>query len=384
MNDLLISAYNPLKIHYRYVAVGNEPFLVAYGTQFQNDTYYAMKNVYNSIVKVGLSNQVKVTIPFNADVFMNTVPSKGQFRPDVKQNVRQIVALLDQTNSPFIVNIYPFLDLTQQSTFPQEFAFFDGTAHPLVDGSFTYSNVLDASFDLAITALSSIGYSSVQVVIGEIGWPTEGGIYANISTAQRFNQGLINHVLSKQGTPLRPGTTIEAYLFSLFDENKKSVLPGNFERHWGVFTFDGQAKYPLDLTGQGRKTSTLVSADNVPYLPTRWCVANPSGNESHLFVNAQYACSNADCTALSDGGSCSNIGAPTNFSYAFNSYYQQNNQEASSCSFDGLGVVTFIDPSVGDCRFLIGVSDACAIRFQLWFYSLLLIMQVVVCLASLH
>ncbi|MCO5571338.1 hypothetical protein L7F22_025076 [Adiantum nelumboides] len=341
----------------RYVAVGNEPFLSAYGGQFEKSTYPAMKNIYDSLSRAGLGDQVKVTVPCNADVLLNTPPSKGEFRSDVKETMRRIAALLSQINAPLLVNIYPFLDLTLQPTFPVDFAFFDGTTHALVDGANTYTNALDATLDMTVVALAGVGYPNVQVVVGEIGWPTDGAIYANVSTAQRFNQGLIKHISSKQGTPQRPGVAIEAYIFGFLDENQKSLLPGNFERHWGIFTFDGQAKYPLDLSGQGLNTN-LVNADSVPYLPTRWCVANPKSTESDLISSAQFACSNADCTALAEGGSCSSVGMPDNASYAFNSYYQLSQQDDSSCSFNGLGVITFVDPSIGDCRFLIGVSKA--------------------------
>lgn len=341
----------------RYIAVGNEPFLGAYGGQFENSTYPAMKNMYESLSKVGLGDQVKVTVPCNADVLLNTPPSKGQFRPDIKETMQQIAALLNQINSPLLVNIYPFLDLTLQATFPEDFAFFDGTTHAVVDGANTYTNALDATFDMTVTALASVGYPNVQVVVGEIGWPTDGAPHANVSTAQRFNQGLIKHISNKQGTPQRPGVSMEVYIFGLLDENQKSLLPGNFERHWGVFTLDGQGKYALDLTGQGRDTD-LANADSVPYLPTRWCIANPNGNVPDLLTGAQFACSNADCTALADGGSCNNLSTPDNVSYAFNSYYQLNQQDRISCAFNGLGIVTFVDPSIGDCRFLIGVSEA--------------------------
>jgi hypothetical protein len=319
--------------------------------------------MHQSLVKVGLQNAVKITVPCNADVIWSTAPSKSEFRPDMLGTMKQIVSFLDQIGSPFVVNIYPFLDLMQQTDFPEDYAFFDGSSHPVSDGSITYTNAFEASVDMAIVALSSIGFPSMEVIIGEIGWPSDGGIHANVSNARRFNQGLIDHVVSRKGTPLRPGAMVSVYLFSLLDENQKSVLPGNFERHWGVFTFDGQGKYTFDLTGAGQgqgqgPETNLVNAEGVSYLPVRWCVADPKANASHLSLNAQFACSAADCTALADGGSCSSIGAPANASYAFNSYYQLNNQDASGCSFDGLGIVTFVDPSVGDCRFLVGVSSA--------------------------
>jgi hypothetical protein len=83
----------------------NEPSLAAYRTQFKNDKYYY-------IMKVKLKNQVKVTISFNVDVFLNVVPSEGKFWSNAKENVRQTIALLDLTISFFIVNIYPFLFLS--------------------------------------------------------------------------------------------------------------------------------------------------------------------------------------------------------------------------------------------------------------------------------
>ncbi|KAK9268283.1 hypothetical protein L1049_010726 [Liquidambar formosana] len=177
-----------------------------------------------------------------------------------------------------------------------------------------------------------------------------------LPAARAFNQGLINHVSSNKGTPLRPAVPpMDVYLFSLLDEGAKSVLPGNFERHWGIFSFDGQAKYALNL---GLGNGLLKNARDVQYLPSRWCVADPSRDLSTVGNHIKLACSVADCTTLNDGGSCNGIGAKGKISYAFNSYYQLQKQESQSCDFDGLGMVTFLDPSVGDCRFLVGITGS--------------------------
>ncbi|KAL7213832.1 hypothetical protein ACSBR2_016378 [Camellia fascicularis] len=148
---------------------------------------------------------------------------------------------------------------------------------------------------------------------------------------------------------------IDIYLFSLLDEGAKSIMPGNFERHWGIFSFDGQAKYPLNL-GLGHRL--LKNAKDVQYLPSRWCVANPSRDLSGVANHIRIACSVADCTTLNYGGSCNAIGAKGNISYAFNSYYQLQKQDSKSCDFDGLGMITFLDPSIGHCRFLVGVTGS--------------------------
>ncbi|KAH9292083.1 hypothetical protein KI387_042730, partial [Taxus chinensis] len=149
-----------------------------------------------------------------------------------------------------------------------------------------------------------IGFGQSPIIIGEIGCPSDGAIVANISNEKRFNQGLVNHVLSNKGIPLRPGVPpMEVYLFGLLDEGQKSVMPTNFERHWGIYTFDG---HRLDL---GKIFKGLVNAANVsPYLPSRWCVANSNYDLSSASNYAQLACSSVDCTRLLYGGSCNDVG----------------------------------------------------------------------------
>lgn len=340
----------------RYVAVGNEPFLSSYAGQFQNYVMPALLNLQQSLAKANLAGYVKLVVPCNADAYEADLPSQGAFRPELTQIVTQLVSFLNSNGSPFVVNIYPFLSLYGSTDFPQDYAFFGGTTHAVTDGANVYTNAFDGNFDTLVAALTKLGYGQMPIVIGEVGWPTDGALNANLTAARAFNQGLINHVLSNRGTPLRPGVPpMDVYLFSLLDEGAKSVLPGNFERHWGILSFDGQAKYALNL-GLGNRL--LKDARNVQYLPSRWCVADPSKDLSAVMNHMKLACSVADCTTLNYGGSCNGIGAKGNISYAFNSYYQLQMQNSQSCDFDGLGMVTFLDPSVGECRFLVGVTES--------------------------
>ncbi|WCJ28222.1 O-Glycosyl hydrolases family 17 protein [Euphorbia peplus] len=339
----------------RYVAVGNEPFLSSYAGQFQSYVVPALQNIQQSLAKVNLASYVKLVVPCNADAYQADLPSQGTFRPELTDIITQLVSFLNSNGSPFVVNIYPFLSLYGSKDFPQDYAFFGGSTHAVTDGSNVYTNAFDGNYDTLVSALTKLGFDQMPIVIGEIGWPTDGSISANLSAARAFNQGLINHVIRNQGTPLRPNSSpMDVYLFSLLDEGAKSELPGNFERHWGIFSFDGQPKYALDL-GLGNKF--LKKAKNVEYLPSRWCVADPTKDLSNVANHLRVACSVADCSTLSYGGSCNEIGEKGNISYAFNSYYQLQNQNVQSCDFDGLGMVTFLDPSIGDCRFLVGVSD---------------------------
>ncbi|KAG8376287.1 hypothetical protein BUALT_Bualt09G0047500 [Buddleja alternifolia] len=342
----------------RYVAVGNEPFLKTYDDRFTRTTLPALQNIQAALIKAGLGRNVKATVPLNADVYESDtgVPSGGNFRPDIHDLMISIIKFLANNGAPLTINIYPFLSLYLDSHFPVEFAFFDGHAAPIVDGSFTYTNVFDANYDTLISALEKNGFPSIPIIIGEVGWPTDSNTNANTQLARRFNQGLLSRINQGLGTPKRP-TPPDIYFFSLIDEDAKSIDPGNFERHWGVFNFDGTIKYPLDL-GHGRN---LTAAKGVRYLSRQWCVMAPDANlmDPNLAQSVSLACTYADCTSLGFGSSCGGLDARANASYAFNMYYQTMNQRSGSCEqFHNLSVITKIDPGFhgGSCRYEIMID----------------------------
>ncbi|KAI4335139.1 hypothetical protein L6164_013812 [Bauhinia variegata] len=341
----------------RYVAVGNEPFLSSYKGQFVQTTYPALQNIQAALIKAGLGRQVKVTVPLNADVYQSDsgVPSEGKFRPDIEDQMTKIVKFLNQNDAPFTINIYPFLSLQADPNFPKEYAFFNGSAAPVVDGSISYTNVLDANFDTLVSALEKIGYGSMPIIVGEVGWPTDGDPNANIKNAQRFNQGLVDRIVKRQGTPKRP-TPTDIYIFGLLDEDVKSTDPGNFERHWGIFNYDGTIKYPLNLGGG----KPLVAAKGVRYLQKQWCIMSPQASitDPNLAQSLSKACTYADCTSLSPGSSCGNLDAKGNASYAFNIYFQTMNQRRDACQFNNLSTITNIDPSPAQsgCQFKIMID----------------------------
>ncbi|KAL8040133.1 hypothetical protein ABFX02_10G078900 [Erythranthe guttata] len=341
----------------RYVAVGNEPFLKTYDGQFTKTTLPALQNIQAALIKAGLGRDVKATVPLNADVYQSEtgLPSGGKFRSDIQDLMLSIVKFISDNGAPLTINIYPYLSLHADPNFPIDFAFFDGGATPLVDGSITYTNVFDANYDTLITALEKSGFPSLPVVIGEIGWPTDGDVKANPNFARRFNQGLVNRIRRGVGTPKRP-TLPDIYLFGLIDEDMKSVEPGNFERHWGIFNFDGTAKYQLDLGG-----GTLTAAKGVRYLERQWCVMKPDADvaDPNFGGSLNYACTYADCTSLGFGSSCAGLDLRGNASYAFNAYYQTMNQQKGACEFSNLAVITKINPGFkdGTCRYEIMIDN---------------------------
>ncbi|XVF46199.1 hypothetical protein PTKIN_Ptkin03bG0008300 [Pterospermum kingtungense] len=341
-----------------YVAVGDEPFLQSYGEQFHPFVIGAAMNIQAALTKAKLGSEVKVVVPCSFDSFVSesSLPSKGHFRTDLNKTMIQLLTFLSEHHSPFFVTVSPFVSFQQNKNVSLDLTLFKENVRPHNDSHKTYKNSFDLSYDTLVTALSKIGFPEIDIVVARIGWPTDGAANATASVAETFMKGLIDHLRNKKGTPLRPqNPPIETFIFSLLDEDQRSITSGNFERHWGVFTFDGQAKYHVNF-GQGSKN--LVNAQLVEYLPSKWCVVNDNKDLSNATASALEACSVSDCTALSPGGSCSNISWPGNISYAFNSYYQQHDQRADSCDFGGLGLITTVDPSVDNCRFIVELQTS--------------------------
>uniref|UniRef100_A0A0D9WRN1 glucan endo-1,3-beta-D-glucosidase n=1 Tax=Leersia perrieri TaxID=77586 RepID=A0A0D9WRN1_9ORYZ len=347
------------KLKIKYVAVGNEPFLKAYNGSFMKTTFPALKNIQKALNEAGIGGKVKATVPLNADVYVSpdNKPSSGAFRPDIERLMTDMVNFLHDQNSPFVVNIYPFLSLYQSDDFPFEFAFVDGGKTIQDKGGISYSNVFDANYDTLVTALKKAGVPNLKVVVGEVGWPTDGDKNANIKLAKRYYDGLLKKLSKKEGTPLRPGK-MDVYMFGLFDEDMKSIMPGNFERHWGIFTYDGKPKFPMDLTGHG-DDKLLAAVPGVEYLPKQWCVFDDQAKDkSKLPGNIEYACASGDCTALGYGCSCNGLDEKSNISYAFNMYFQMQDQDVRACEFDGLAKITSKNASARGCVFPVQVVSA--------------------------
>ncbi|XP_009610855.2 glucan endo-1,3-beta-glucosidase 8-like [Nicotiana tomentosiformis] len=354
--DANVSTYAYTRgVKIRYVAVGNEPFLQTYNGTYLHYTLPALRNVQEAINHAGLGPEVKATVPLNADIYYspdsNPVPSAGDFRPQVRDLAIQIVQYLYSNDAPFVVNIYPFLSLYENDYFPLEYAFFNGSNIYIKDGDHLYTNVFDANFNTLAWSLKKVGFPDMKIIVGEVGWPTDGDRYANIENAKRFNQGLIQHALTGEGTLVRKGK-IDVYLFSLIDENTKSIAPGSFERHWGIFEFDGKPKYELD------DIKRLAAVEGVNYMHKRWCILKPHHHlkdaQDLLAKSIDYACSLSDCTALGYGSSCNHLTAQGNASYAFNMYYQFKSQ---NCDFQGLATLTHKDPSDDKCHFPLMIAD---------------------------
>lgn len=253
---------------YRYIVVGNgiSPIMDSTTSEYAQFLLPALQNIQSAISAAGLQNRIKVTTAFDQTEILHQSfpPSQGELRQELRGFIVPILSLLLKNNAPILVNLHPFFDyLYKMPNNPGElaskgkqdvrleYALFKISNKPVVqDGRLGYTNVFDAMVDSVYSALEKTGASSMDVVVSEIGWPTDSwpvdNRTANIQNAATHNNGLINHVRTV-GTPKRPQKRIETYIYALFDENLKGLYDDESQRHWGIFWNNKQAKYPINF-----------------------------------------------------------------------------------------------------------------------------------------
>lgn len=230
------------------ITVGNEVFTFN-DTSLSQSLLPAMQSVYNALVDLNLDKNVTVTTPHSLAVLETSYPpSAGAFRRDLKAFITPILDFHVKTGSNFLINAYPYFAYKgSPKQVPIDFVLFQpnaGVTDPV--SNLKYDNMLFAQIDAVYSALASLGYKNVSVQISETGWPSKGDedeAGANPENAKKYNGNLMKLIVQKKGTPLRPNSDLNVFVFALFNENMK---PGpTSERNYGLFKPDGTLAYGL-------------------------------------------------------------------------------------------------------------------------------------------
>lgn len=360
-----ISQYYP-KTKIEAIAVGNEVFVDP-----KNTTKFlvpAMKNIQASLAKYNLDS-IKISSPLALSALQSSYPpSSGSFKSElVEPVIKPMLDFLRQTGSYLMVNAYPFFAYVDNSnSIPLDYALFKTNSGTVDSGNgLRYNSLFEAQLDAVFAAMNALGYNDVKAVVTETGWPSKGDeneTGASQANAASYNGNLIRRVLTGSGTPLRPGDSLNVFLFALFNENQKTGPTS--ERNYGLFYPDEEKVYDIPLTLEelngGQPTASNGSKAQVtPAAPTgdvstsssagqTWCVANGNAGQEKLQTALDYACGEggADCRPIQEGATCYNPNTlEAHASYAFNSYYQKKARGTGSCDFGGAAYVVTQPPS---------------------------------------
>lgn len=234
----IVTALTPYSSKIAAIMVGNEPLL-------ENASVYgpllgpALTNLNAALIKAGI--KTLLSVPFNSGIeSVSWPPSSGTFSPSYNTYLTAVCSFLQSTNSFFTINIYPYYaHMGNKADVPLDYCLFTKKNPQFNDpnNNLPYYNIFDAMYDATVSALNNLGYGSLPLVVGETGWPTAGNptgsTAASVANATTFNQNLVNHVKSGNGTPANPNAVLQTFLFEMYDENLKT---GNaIEKHWGVY-----------------------------------------------------------------------------------------------------------------------------------------------------
>jgi exo-beta-1,3-glucanase (GH17 family) len=243
------------------ISVGNE-VLNSGDASLPAQLVPAMQNLLSVLAPNYPSIKIS-TVHSMAVMSQSDPPSAGAFHPDLAPSLDPILAFLQQSGSPFMINPYPWFAYNSDPR-PETLAFCLFQSNPgRVDSSsgLTYMNMFDAQLDAIRAALDAKGFNDVEIVIAETGWPYKGDsseVGATIENAKAYNGNLISHLKSLAGTPRVPGKSVDTYLFALYDEDLK---PGpTSERSFGLYKTDLTANYDIGLSKAASNPSSLTPA----------------------------------------------------------------------------------------------------------------------------
>ncbi|OMO87907.1 Glycoside hydrolase, family 17 [Corchorus capsularis] len=322
----------------------------------------AMQTLHTALVAASLDRRIQVSTPHSLGILSNSSPpSTGKFRQGYDTHVlKPLLSFLRATNSPFMVNPYPFFGCSPETL---DYALFRPNAGVFDEiTELLYTNMLDAQLDAVFSAMKFLGFDDLEIVIAETGWPSMGDsaqVGVDAKSAAEYNGNLMRHVTSGAGTPLMRNRTFETYIFALFNENLK---PGpTCERNFGLFRPDMTPVYDVGIL----RPTARSSIPNYPKSPSptnsaprsskgkKWCVPKMEADDNALQRNIDYVCGlGLDCGPIQEHGACflpNTVRAHAAF--AMNAYYQSSEKKDYDCDFEQTGAITNIDPSYGKCQY---------------------------------
>ncbi|XP_006649666.2 glucan endo-1,3-beta-glucosidase 7-like isoform X3 [Oryza brachyantha] len=267
----------PTTVPVSAISVGNE-LLNSGDPSLAPQLLPAMQNLLAAL-PAGSTTKIS-TVHSMAVLSSSDPPSSGAFHADLAGSLDPVLDFLHQNGAPFMINPYPYFAYASD-TRPETLAFCLFQPNPgRVDAAsgLTYTNMFDAQLDAIRAALDAKGYSGVDIVIAETGWPYKGDADeagATVDNAKAYNGNLVAHLKSQVGTPRTPGKSVDTYIFALYDEDLKGGPES--ERSFGLYRSDLTANYDIGLAAAPGTAAPATITPSTPQpsrgmTPTGFCV----------------------------------------------------------------------------------------------------------------
>ncbi|KAJ7964033.1 Glucan endo-1,3-beta-glucosidase [Quillaja saponaria] len=240
------------------ISVGND--ILEVSPEFAELLVPAIRNVYLALGDLGI-RKISVSTTFS---FINVIttpfpPSAAKFQDSSGDNViLPLLQFLRETNSSFLMNVYPYNLFRLNSEIPIGIALFKEHPFNFRDDLTTgvrYHNLFDMMIDAVISAMAVEGHEDIPIIVSETGWPSSSTspyeVDANIAYAEMYLKALVGHLKSGLGTPLRMEGVAETYIYELFDTESKQETKQTI-RKWGILYPNMTRKYNINFSGSAR------------------------------------------------------------------------------------------------------------------------------------
>ncbi|CAL9245067.1 unnamed protein product [Arabidopsis halleri] len=281
----------------------------------------SLKNIYHSLTRWGLENNIKVSSGFSYNCLNN---------PKISEMFKPVLIFLKTINSTFTINP------------PQNFL-----SSP--------DNHLDLLH--SVEKLGSLSFNKVNFLNPE---PEQ----ESTTTMTRRNLRSLINLTSKFtiSFPTLPSPSPEnSPIHSSIGSPSPPTIP--------YFSEPSQSPMPSPPQFPPESNQGISLPPCLPYHPAPspspvkkkdveglWCVAKPSVAAETLQQSLDFACGQggANCDEIKPHGICYYPDTVmAHASYAFNSYWQKTKRNGGTCSFGGTAMLITTDPSYQHCRFVL-------------------------------
>ncbi|XP_044460451.1 glucan endo-1,3-beta-glucosidase 7-like [Mangifera indica] len=231
------------------ISVGNDVFDTT--PDFSPFLLPAIRNVHLALRDLGIKKvSVSTTFSFFNIITTSFPPSSAQFQePAGSLILKPLIQFLGDTNSSFLVNLYPYNMYRLNNEIPIGFALFQDFPFNFRDDLVTgvrYKNLFDMMADSVVSAMAVAGHENIPIIVAETGWPSSGTdsgeVDATRGYAEMYLKGLVAHLRSGLGTPLRKEGVAEVYIYELVDEEMRGI------RSWGILHQNLTKKYKVEFS----------------------------------------------------------------------------------------------------------------------------------------